>query len=70
MASCPWNKEDGTALHDLAKVTGANMPSMSGALTALDDSFGYGVSDDPDFLADWWDLDLPPFGIDTLKGRR
>jgi epoxyqueuosine reductase len=70
MASCPWNKEEGTALHDLAKATGATVPSVSGALLALDDSFGYGVSDDPDFLADWWNLDLPPYGIDTLKGRR
>jgi len=33
----------------------------------LDDIFGYGTTKDPDDLQEWWDLELPTYGIDTKR---
>jgi hypothetical protein len=35
----------------------------------MDDIFGYGTTKDPDKLEEWWTMDLPPYSINTERGR-
>ncbi len=67
LANCPWTKQDKTALHDIAKVLSSNAPVGGGLWTAIDNLFGYGTTKDPEDLKEWWDMDLPTYGIDTTK---
>ena len=67
LANCPWTKQDKTALHDIAKSFSSNIPLAGGLVKVLDDIFGYGTTKDPDDLQEWWDLELPTYGIDTKR---
>nr|WPM93814.1 reductive dehalogenase [uncultured prokaryote] len=69
LSSCPWTKQDKTALHDIARISGAMAPGASGTMAVMDKAFGYGPSEDPEFLEKWWDLDLPAYGLDTANDR-
>ena len=62
LASCVWNKGNKTALHTIAKVMGAKMPSASGFLAFMDDLFGYGLVSEEN-RKKWWDLDLTVRGV-------
>ncbi|MHB1006807.1 MAG: reductive dehalogenase [Chloroflexota bacterium] len=58
---CPYSKKAKAAAHGLVKATIAHTDAFNGALRSVDDAFGYGGQKSPD---EWWDLDLPPGGID------
>ena len=64
-AVCPYSKKDYASLHGLVKGTAAVTPALDGLFTRMDRLFGYGRQKDP---ARWWELELPPFGIDTTQG--
>jgi len=70
MSVCPWSKQDKAALHEIAKVTSAMVPSAGEFLTDMDQAFGYGLikEDDPE-MGEWWDLDIPEEGIDSYQGK-
>jgi hypothetical protein len=38
-------------------------------MVKMDDLFGYGPTKDPKKLEEWWDLDLPSYGIETEKPK-
>jgi epoxyqueuosine reductase len=63
---CPWTKKDKTLIHDIVKAASAEFPGMAGVYTTLDKAFGYGEQKDS---VDWWNLDLPEYGIDTTQGK-
>ncbi|MBK8027224.1 MAG: reductive dehalogenase [Chloroflexi bacterium] len=61
---CPFSKRSGSFMHDLVRMQIAAFPELDGLTRNMDDAFGYGVQKSPE---DWWDLDLPEYGIDTHK---
>ncbi len=70
LAVCPWSKQDKTALHDIAKILSSKTPQAGALLTTMDDAFGYGLVEvDSPKMADWWDLDIPEFGVDSYQGK-
>jgi len=58
---CPFSKKNHAAIHSLVKATIATTDLLDGVIRSVDDAFGYGGQKSPD---GWWDLDLPPFGLD------
>lgn len=67
-AACPWTKHDVAAIHGIIRATGAKAPGLARLLVALDDTFGYGLKPEAE-RGEWWKLDLPAFGIDTMQGK-
>lgn len=61
---CPFSKRNRSFMHDLVRMQIATFPELDELTRSMDDAFGYGVQKDP---GDWWDLDLPEYGIDTHK---
>jgi reductive dehalogenase len=70
MAVCPWSKQDKTLLHEVAHIAAAKVPSMADFMVKMDDLFGYGRITDGRSIRKWWDMDLPPRGVDSYQGRR
>lgn len=66
LAVCPWSKKDKTVIHEIVKASSAKMPFLAGTFTEMDRAFGYGRQRDPN---DWWEKELPEFGIDTALGK-
>lgn len=64
---CPFSKQDKAWIHDWVKAGAATMPILDGFFRSMEDAFGYGAQKDP---AEWWDLDLPEYGIDTMSSVR
>jgi epoxyqueuosine reductase len=60
-AVCPYSKKDKAAIHNIVKATISRTDALDGVIRSVDDAFGYGGQKSPD---GWWDLDLPPFGLD------
>ena len=69
MAVCPWTKQDISVIHRVAKPLSAKFPWAASLMVMMDKIFGYGPTKDPKKLEEWWDLDLPAFGIDTTRKR-
>jgi len=70
LAVCPWSKQDKTALHEIAKIFSSKTPGAGNLLASLDDAFGYDLVElDSPEMADWWDLDIPEFGVDSYQGK-
>ena len=61
-AVCPFSKEDKAWIHDWVTFGIATVPAMDGFFRSMDDAFGYGTQADPE---EWWNLDLPEYGIST-----
>lgn len=64
LAVCPFSSKDLSLIHQLVKGTLAITPLMNRFLVYMHNIFGYGKGRDPE---SWWDLDLPPYGIDTSR---
>lgn len=64
-AVCPYNKMDKATIHELVKISIAKAPMMNGLIRTLDDSFGYGLFENPE---DFWEMeDLPIYGLDPSR---
>ncbi len=61
---CPFSKRNRSFMHDLVRMQVSAFPELNELTRNMDDAFGYGVQKDP---GDWWELDLPEYGIDTHK---
>lgn len=66
-AVCPFSKEDKAWIHDWVNFGIATVPAMDGFFRSMDDAFGYGTQADPE---EWWNLDLPEYGISTERSVR
>jgi len=64
---CPFSKGDRSFMNKFIKMHIAATPGSASVIRSLDDAFGYGVQKD---LAQWWELDLPEYGIDTTAGKQ
>ncbi len=63
---CPYSKKDETFMHTMVKATAARTGLFNGMFTSMDQAFAYGERDQED----WWDLDLPEYGIDSGRAAR
>ncbi len=67
-AVCPFSKKDKSFMHHFVKASIAKNPifrkTVNHLFTVMDGVFGY---NEPKELESWWDLDLPPYGIDTVR---
>jgi reductive dehalogenase len=70
LSACPWTKQDKTVLHKLSKMVSATAPFATSFMIKMDDLFGYGPTKDPKKLEEWWDLNLPSYGIDNKKSKQ
>jgi ferredoxin len=61
-AVCPFSKKDKAWIHDWVKAGAAKAPFLDGFFRSMDDAFGYGTQPSAE---EWWDLDLPEYGIDS-----
>ena len=61
-AVCPFAKKDKAWIHEWVKAAGSTAPFLDGFFRTMDDAFGYGVQASAE---EWWNLDLPEYGIDT-----
>ena len=68
LGACTWNKGNETALHSVARVLGAKLPSLSPFMAFMDDLFGYGLLPEQKWN-DWWNLKLPVKGFDSSRDR-
>ncbi len=66
LAVCPWAKKDKTMIHDIVKAASAKIPALDGFFNTMDEAFGYGRKKS---VEQWWKLDLPEYGIDTMQGK-
>ncbi|MFC1998935.1 hypothetical protein ACFLVR_04785 [Chloroflexota bacterium] len=67
LAVCPFAKKDKSFIHHFVEATVAKTSILNGLFTKLDGIMGYDIPKDPE---SWWDLGLPPFGIDATNGTR
>jgi reductive dehalogenase len=65
-AVCPFSKKDKAWLHSWARASISQLPALDGFLRSMDDAFSYGAQKDAE---QWWQLDLPEYGIDTEHGN-
>jgi len=68
-AVCPWSKKDRSWVHALVKATAATAPAFDGVLRRMDDAFGYGTKNTPKEQEQWWQLELPEYGVDSMQGK-
>jgi len=66
-AVCPYTKADKAWVHGAVKATASLAPATGGLFRRLDDVFGYGRPHEPE---EWWDRDMPAFGIDSTRGTK
>jgi len=64
---CPFVRKDKSFIHKLVAPTIALTPILNGFFTRMHTLFGYGRPREPE---SWWDLDLPPHGINTARGTQ
>jgi epoxyqueuosine reductase len=63
-AVCPFSKKDKAWVHQWVKAGASYTPFMDNFFRSMDDAFGYGVKKSSE---EWWHLDLPEYGIDTME---
>jgi reductive dehalogenase len=79
LAVCTFTKYNEAGIHEVVKGITATTSVFNGFFRTLDDAFGYGLRGrrHDDFSdnetadqaqADWWNLDLPIYGIDSTIG--
>lgn len=67
LAVCPFSRKDKSFIHKLVAPTLSFTPLLNGFFTRMHTVFGYETPREPE---SWWDLNLPPFGIDATKGTQ
>jgi len=67
LAACPFSKKDKSFIHKVVASSVSTTPRLNSFFTRMDKVFGYGVPKDPE---SWWDLNLPAYGINTVKDTR
>jgi reductive dehalogenase len=79
LAVCTFTKYNEAGIHEMIKGISSTTSIFNGFFRTMDDAFGYGLrgrhhtdfeeSDTADQAqADWWNLDLPVYGIDSTIG--
>ena len=66
-AVCPFSHKDKSFIHSGVKSAISYTPFMNGLLTKMHGVFGY---EKPRDVESWWELNMPPHGIDTAKGTQ
>lgn len=61
-AVCPFSKKDKAWVHEWVKAGSSTAPFLDSFFRSMDDAFGYGTQASAE---EWWDLDLPEYGIDS-----
>jgi epoxyqueuosine reductase len=66
-AVCPFSHKDKSFIHKVIAPTISYTSVMNGLFTKMHGVFGY---EQPRDSESWWNLNLPPHGIDTVKGTQ
>ncbi|HZD58233.1 MAG TPA: reductive dehalogenase [Anaerolineales bacterium] len=61
---CPFSKKDRAWVHQWVKAGSSTAPALDSFFRSMDDAFGYGTQASSE---EWWSLDLPEYGIDTMQ---
>ena len=64
---CPFSKKDKAWIHEWVKAGAAVAPFADTFFRSMDDAFGYGTKAGSE---EWWQLDLPEYGIDSNQPVR
>jgi len=67
LAVCPFSRKDKSFIHKVVAPTVSITPLLNGFFTRMHTAFGYKTTREPE---SWWDLNLPPHGINTVKGTQ
>ncbi len=67
LAVCPFAKKDKSFIHHFVEATIAKTPIFNKLFTKMDGLMGYDIPKDPE---SWWDMNLPPFGINSVGGSQ
>ncbi|MCX6013846.1 MAG: reductive dehalogenase [Chloroflexi bacterium] len=66
-AVCPFSNKNKSFIHTFVMATLAKTPILNGTFTKMDSIMGYDKPRNPE---EWWNLDLPPYGIDSARGTQ
>lgn len=64
---CPFSKKDRAFIHSFVQASIAKTSLFNSFFTYMDGLMGY---DNPRAPESWWDLNLPPYGINDTKGTQ
>ena len=67
LAVCPFSRKDKSFIHKVVAPTISITPLLNGFFTRMHTAFGYSTPREPE---SWWDLDMPPHGINTVQGTQ
>ncbi|MBT3363623.1 MAG: reductive dehalogenase [Chloroflexi bacterium] len=65
LSVCPFAKKHKSFIHTVVESTIAKVPMFNGIFTKMDELLGYDKPKDNEL---WWDLDMPPHGMDSTHG--
>ncbi|MFC1951119.1 reductive dehalogenase [Chloroflexota bacterium] len=65
LSVCPFSKKHKSFIHSAVEATIAKTSVFNGLFTKMDGLLGYDIPKDPEL---WWDMDMPPYGIDSTGG--
>ncbi|MFC1978536.1 reductive dehalogenase [Chloroflexota bacterium] len=65
LSVCPFSKKHKSFVHSLVESTIAKTPIFNGLFTKMDGLLGY---DEAKNAESWWDMDMPPYGMDSTHG--
>lgn len=66
-AVCPFSTKNKSFMHKIVLATLSVTPLLNGFFTRMHTAMGYGMRRHPE---SWWDLNLPPYGIDTTRATQ
>jgi Fe-S-cluster-containing hydrogenase component 2 len=66
-AVCPFSMKNRSLMHNSVAATISATPLLNGFFTKMHTVMGY---ETPKDIEGWWDLNLPPYGIETTKGTQ
>jgi len=62
LSVCPFSKKHKSFIHTIVESTIAKTPIFNGLFTKMDGLLGYDLPKDAE---SWWDMDMPPYGMDS-----
>ena len=65
LSVCPFAKKHKSFVHTVVEATIAKMPIFNALFTKMDGLLGYDVPKDNE---SWWDMDMPPYSVDSIHG--
>ena len=65
LSVCPFSKKHKSFIHSVLEATIDKTYVFNGLFTKMDGLLGYDIPRDNE---SWWDMDMPPYGVDSTHG--